>query len=315
MNQILSVEDTKKKNKKNKMPRNSGPIAIESILKFFAIAILICGIFMIGSGSYSMYVSSQGDTSNTKPTIQVEENEDGTQITLRVMHDKALAKVTYSWSNEEEIEIPTNNSKQVEQVIDVPTGDNILSIYAQDTNGQETSYQKAYSLEGDITIDMSLDGSNMKVAATGKNELSYMTYRWDEDEEQRVDINNTEIEQSVEIPEGQHTLTVIVVDVNNTTQTKTQEVKGVVKPHLEVTADGTENFLIKASDNEGIKRIEFIVNQTDKYAIDLQKVYPSAEQRKEFEYSYPLQEGENKLEVTVYNESGVTETVKVKLNK
>ena len=44
MNQILSVEDTKKKNKKarkDKMPRNSGPIAIESILKFFAIAILI----------------------------------------------------------------------------------------------------------------------------------------------------------------------------------------------------------------------------------------------------------------------------------
>ena len=194
MNQILSVEDTKKKNKKakkEKMPRNSGPIAIESILKFFAIAILIFGIFMIGSGSYSMYVNSQGDTSNTKPTIQVEENEDGTQITLRVLHDKALAKVTYSWNNEEEIEVQTNNSKQVEQVIDVPTGDNILSIYAQDANGQETNYQRAYSLEGDITIDMAVDGSNIKVTATGKNELSYMTYRWDEEEEQRVDINNT----------------------------------------------------------------------------------------------------------------------------
>ena len=317
MNQILSVEDTKKKNKKakkEKMPRNSGPIAIESILKFFAIAILIFGVFMIGSGSYSMYVNSQGDTSNTKPTIQVEENEDGTQITLRVLHDKALAKVTYSWNSGEEIEVQTNNSKQVEQVIDVPTGDNILSIYAQDANGQETSYQKAYSLEGDITIDLALDGSNIKVTATGKNELSYMTYRWDEEEEQRVDINNTEIEQSIEIPEGQHTLTVIVVDVNNTTQTKTQEVKGVTKPHLEVTADGTENFLIKASDNEGLKRVEFIVNETDKYAINLDEVY-SIEDRKEFEYRFPLQDGENKLEVTAYNESGVSNTVKVRFNK
>ena len=106
MNQILSVEDTKKKNKKakkEKMPRNSGPIAIESILKFFSIAILIFGIFMIGSGSYSMYVSSQEDISNTKPTIQVEENEEGTQITLRIMHDKTLSRVTYKWNNEEEI--------------------------------------------------------------------------------------------------------------------------------------------------------------------------------------------------------------------
>ena len=141
-----------------------------------------------------------------------------------------------------------------------------------------------------------------------------MTYRWDEDEEQRVDINNTEIEQSIEIPEGQHTLTVIVVDVNNATQTKTQEVKGVTKPNLEVTADGTENFLIRASDNEGIKRVEFIVNETDKYAINLDEVY-SIDQRKEFEYSYPLQEGQNKLEVTVYNESDVSETVKVMFNK
>ena len=314
MNQILSIEDTKKKNKKNKMPKNSGPIAIESILKFFAIAILIFGIFMIGSGSYSMYISSQGDTSNTKPTIQVEENEDGTQITLRVLHNKALAKVTYSWNNEEEIEIQTNNSRQVEQVIDVPTGDNILSIYAQDTNGQETSYQKAYSLEGDITIDLALSGSNIKVTAIGKNELSYMTYRWDEDEEQRVDINNTEIEQDIEIPMGQHTLTVIVVDVNNTTQTKTQEVKGVTKPQLEVTTDGIENFTIKASDEEGIKRIEFIVNETDKYAINLNEVY-ALEDRKEFEYQFPLQDGENKLEVTAYNESDVSETVRVMFNK
>lgn len=314
MNQILSVENTKNKTRKSKMPRNSGPIAIENILKFFAISILIFGVFMIGSGSYSMYVNSQGKTSKTKPTIQVEESEDGTQITLRVMHDKPLAKVTYNWNDEEEIEVQTNNNKQVEQVIEVPTGKNILSIYAQDANGQETSYQKEYTLEGDIMIDMSVDGSNIKVTATGKNELSYMTYRWDEEEEQRIDINNTVIDQSIEIPEGQHTLTVIVVDVNNTTQTKTQEIKGVKKPHVEVTAEGTESFLIKATDNEGIKRVEFIVNQTDKYAIDLDKIY-SIDQRKEFEYSFPLEEGENKLEVTVYNESNVSETVRVMFNK
>ena len=315
MNQILSVEDTKKKNKKakkEKMPRNSGPIAIESILKFFAIAILIFGIFMIGSGSYSMYTNSQEDTANVKPTIQVEESE--TEITLRVSHSRALSKVTYKWNNDEEVEIQASGKREVSQTIEIPTGENTLTIYAQDENGQETTYQKSYTLEGDITIDFALDGNNIKVTASGKNELSYMTYRWDEEEEQRVDINNTEIEQSIEIPEGQHTLTVIVVDVNNTTQTKTQEIKGVTKPHLEVTADGTENFLIKASDNEGIKRVEFIVNETDKYAINLDEVY-SIEDRKEFEYRYPLQDGENKLEVTVYNESGVSNTVKVRFNK
>ena len=35
----------------------------------------------------------------------------------------------------------------------------------------------------------------------------------------------------------------------------------------------------------------------------------------EHEFSYPLEEGENKLNVTVYNTSGVTENRKVKITK
>ena len=309
MNQILSVEDTNKKNKKAKkpkMPRNSGPVAIESILKFFSVAILIFGIFMIGSGSYSMYTNSQEDTANVKPTIQVEESE--TEITLRVSHSKALSKVTYKWNNDEETEIQTNGRREVSQVIEIPTGDNTLTIYAQDENGQETTYQKAYSLEGDITIDFALDGNNIKVTANGKNELSYLTYRWDEEEETRVDINNTQIEQSIEIPMGQHTLTVIVVDINNTTQTKTQEVRGVKKPNLEVTTDGSSNFIIRVSDEGGLKRLEFTVNDTDKYKLELSG-------RTELEYQWPIQDGENILDVTVYNEDDVTETMRVRVNK
>ena len=309
MNQILSVEDTKKKNKKSKkqkMPRNSGPVAIESILKFFAIAILIFGIFMIGSGSYSMYTNSQEDTANVKPTIQVEESE--TEITLRVSHSRALSKVTYKWNNDEEVELQASGKREVSQTIEIPTGENTLTIYAQDENGQETTYQKSYTLEGDITIDFALDGNNIKVTASGKNELSYMTYRWDEEEETRVDINNTQIEQSIEIPMGQHTLTVIVVDVNNTTETKEQEVKGVTKPNLEITTDGSDNFIIKVSDNEGLKRLEFTVNDTDKYKLEL-------EGRTELEYQWPIEEGENILDVTVYNQSDVTETMRVRVNK
>ena len=309
MNQILSIEDTKKKNKKSKkqkMPKNSGPIAIESILKFFAIAILIFGIFMIGSGSYSMYTNSQEDIANVKPTIQVEENE--TEISLRVSHSRALSKVTYKWNNDEEVELQASGKKDVSQTIEIPTGENTLTIYAQDENGQETTYQKSYTLEGDITIDFALDGNNIKVTASGKNELSYMTYRWDEEEETRVDINNTQIEQSIEIPKGQHTLTVIVVDENNTTETKEQEVKGVTKPNLEITTDGSSNFIIKVSDEEGLKRLEFTVNDTDKYKLEL-------EGRTELEYQWPIEEGENILDVTVFNQSDVTETMRVRVNK
>ena len=37
--------------------------------------------------------------------------------------------------------------------------------------------------------------------------------------------------------------------------------------------------------------------------------------RKELEYKYPLHDGENKLEVTVYNENDLTETFRAMFNK
>ena len=309
MNQILSVEDPKK----NIKAKKSQPLEINVILKIFAISLLIFGIFMIGNGSYSVYKEVQSNKVPTKPTIYVQEITE-TEIKLQITHDKALEKVTYSWNNEEPIEIETKGKKKVEQTIQIPTGENTLKVYAVDINGQEIPYQGIYTLQGNIDIQFEVDGNNIKVLAKGREQLSYMTYRWDEEEEERVEINATEIEQLIEIPKGLHTLTVIVVDNNNNTETKEQEVKGVTKPKLEVTTDGADNFIIKASDEEGIKRVEFIINETEKYSLDIDKVRP-LEERKTFEYAYPLHEGENKLEVRVYNESGISEVSKVLVRK
>ena len=155
---------------------------------------------------------------------------------------------------------------------------------------------------------------NVTIKAEGNEQLSYLTYRWDEQEETKVEINDVSVEQSISVPSGLHTLTVVVVDINNKTEIKEQEVKGVSKPKVEITTDGSSNFIIKASDEEGIKKVEFIINETDKNRINLDQVLP-IEERKSFEYSYPLHEGENKLEVRVYNESDVSEVFKALVRK
>lgn len=313
LNQILSVDNNKKEKVKKNKTRNSGPIEIQSILKFFSIAILIFGVFMIGSGSYSMYKESTKELVNTKPIIYVEQTSE-TEILLKVTHDKALSKITYDWNGEGATQVPCNGRKEVETKIELPTGTNTLVVQASDINGQEIEYTKVYTIEGDININIEPEGNNLKITANGKNQLQYMTYRWDEEEETRIDIASDQTEQIIEIPKGLHTLTVIVVDENNKTETKEQEVNGVTKPKLEVTTDGSSNFIIKTSDEQGIKRIEFIINETEKYMLDLEGELP-LEERKEFEYAYPLHDGENKLEVTVYNESDVTETFRAVVNK
>jgi len=314
LNQILSTENNSKgKGKKSKI-RNRGPIEISQILKFFSIAILIFGVFMIGSGSYSMYKESTKKAENTKPVIYVEQTAEA-EVSLKVAHDKALAKIIYGWNEEEKTEVPCNGKKEMETKIQMPIGTNTLIIQASDVNGQEIEYKKVYTIEGNININVEPQGNNLKISAEGKNQLLYMTYRWDQEEETKIDINDNQIEEVIEIPKGLHTLTIIVVDENNETETKEQEVNGVTKPKLKVTTDGSNNFIIKASDEQGLTRVEFIINETEKYRLDLTKAYESVEERKEFEYSYPLHDGENKLEVTIYNESNVSETFKARVNK
>lgn len=310
MNQILSVDNNSSRPKKEKIKKtkNRGPIEITSIVKFFSIALIIFGVFFIGTGSYSMYKESQNSKVPTKPTISVETLTESS-MKLKVTQDKAIEKLTYRWNDEDETQISGNGRKTIEEQIQIPTGTNTLSVYAVDINGQEVTYTKEYTLQGDITIEeFEVTGSNIKITATGVNELSYMTYRWDEEEETRIDINNTTIEQEIEAPKGLHKLTVVVVDKNNNTETKSKDINGVTKPNLEVTTDGSANFIINASSEQGLKRVEFIINETEKFKLDL-------DGRTELNYSYPLHDGENKLEVTVYDQNDVTATFKAKLTK
>jgi len=317
LNQILSVENTKKE-KKRKNP--SGPIEIQKIVRIFAIIMIIFGMAIIGSGSYSMYKGKTEPKSATRPVIVASQTA-GTQVTIQIKHDKPLSKVTYSWNDEEPIEIETNSRSEISQIVEIPSGNNnILKIYAEDINEQTATNESSYVAQRKIDIQLEANGTDLKVNIESETELAYMTYRWDDEEEKEEELDGYEAEKTIEIPKGQHTLTLIVVDIDNNTETEEQEIKAVTKPKLDVTVDETgENFVIKASDEEAVKRIEFIINEdsenAERNSLDLDKVFPSKEERKEFEYKYPLREGENKLIIRAYNESGVYEESRVMFRK
>ena len=200
-----------------------------------------------------------------------------------------------------------NNGKYLEKEINIPSGKNTLHVLIVDEDGKEMTYEKQYELESNIHLEVS--GNKIKITYEGNTTISYMTYRWDEEEEKTIEINDTNIDEEIEAIKGLHTLTVIVVDENNNTDTKQQKINGVSKPKVTVSVDEQqEHFVIQASDDEKLSKIEFRLNQDEeqKFELNLEEM-----DLKELRYVLPselqLSEGENVIEVTVYNSNGVSE--------
>lgn len=306
MNQILSTSMPMNDKKKNK---GGNAIAIGNIIKFFGIAILIFGTLLIGVGVYSMTQNQvkQKDVS-ADATISIEDKTDNT-ILLKIISQNNIDRVEYSWNDGEEDVLYGNNGKYLEKEIDVPSGSNTLNVLVVDVNGKETTYEKQYERESDIKFEVS--GNKIRITYDGDTMISYMTYRWDEEDEKRVEIQDKSIDEEIDALKGLHTLTVVVVDENNNTDTKQQKINGVSKPKVEVTVDDQkEHFVIKASDEDKISKFSFRLNQDDsqEYEMDIED-----KDFKELQYILPdslkLKPGENTIEVTVYNANGVsTET-------
>ena len=310
MNQILSTSVLTGGKKKRK---NSNPADVKSVIKVFSIILLIFGIFMIGTSSYGIYQNIQ-ERANIKPnpTITVESVEDDTIVFLKVVSEYNIDTITYQWNDEQETTIRGNGRKYVEERITIPTGSNILNIHVTDVNGGENTYSNTYELESNIKLE-ALENGNIRMTYEGEEQIAYMTYRWDDEDETRIDINNTSIDQELPARIGTHTLTVIVVDVNNKTETKVQEIKGVSRPTIDITFnEDYSRYVISLHDDSGLQEVVITLNEDENQKFG-QKF---TESEQDFQFEIPLQTGsDNKMEVVVTNVDGVQETRRVQFTK
>ena len=311
MNQILS---TNMPNNNGKKSGHNGPKNIKSIVIFFVAVLIIFAVVLIGMGAYTLFKKGETTTKTAEKPVITLENKTDTTVLLKVMHNTGtISKVYYNWNDDDETTINGNDGKYVEQEIEIPSGNNTLYIRVVDGNGQEATYEKQYELESNINFEVS--GNKIKITYDGDTTISYMTYRWDDEDEETIQINDKTINQEIDALKGLHTLTVIVVDENNKTDKKVQKINGVSKPTL--TIDSNEDntrFVIHVTDEEELSKIEIVLNdeQEKKYVINLADYH-----LKEFDYALPieLQDGENIIEVTVYNASDVTTVQKGRLVK
>ena len=302
MNQILSTVPQPKKG--GKMKKNKASIKVSSdskkVTRVFAIILLLFGIFIIGSGSYALYkgesTKNEQIATLNKPVISVESvDETGSTILLKVTSEIGIDKVIYQWNDANTTTLSANGSKYFEQKIQVPNGTNNLNINVTDIQGQEGTYSKKYEVNSNIMLEATDEGK-IRITYEGTEEISYLTYRWDDQEEQRIDINDTTIDTQIDTLSGKHTLTVIVVDVNNNTETKVQQINGVSIPVIDISFNSDyTSYVIKLTDEIELKEVIVTLDE------DENQKYGQKLSGKEFQFEIPLKEGDNKMKVEVYN--------------
>ena len=301
MNQILYVE--KKQNKKQTT------LEIDKILKFFAIALLVFGVAFVGEGTYATIKNSEytKQIANTAPVASIE--REGQYIIIRATHIKPIESITYNWNGnqDEAVVIDGQNRTSITEKVELPAGDNTFNIVISDVTGKSTTYNKEFSIETgrDIAkpkIDMTIVGNYIKLTITDETELSYVTYRWNEEDEKEVKptgADNKKIEINVDILKGKNTFTVIAVDSSNNTTTREETFEGRTKPTIEVYADG-DSFLIIAKHDTAIDHIEYNLNGQD-YTVNYT---PGPE----MQYRQKMAEGYNKIVVKAYSTEDTVET-------
>jgi len=294
MNQILYTGDAKNRKSPN----------IKSIIKFFAISLAVFGICIIGVAIYSILNSK--DKANLKPEIQIVPSIEDKLISVKITDDLGIDKIVYKL-NDQETELELNGKLEKSLELDLDEGENVFKITVTDIKGEQKEFEQLYTVENKTNVEFSSQSGKINVKITSENEISYITYRWDDGEETKVEIGDKKYDLIVDSPEGygKYTLTVNVVDINNATTEATKEVIKDKEPTVQVSRNDKE-FIIHAEDDEGLNKVQLILNGNEVGNIEINE--------KTWDYTVPFVEGENKLIIRVYNINEVYKERKVRVN-
>lgn len=306
MNQILDY------NPNNRSGNQGG--GSDKIIRVFAIILIIFAIVLIAVVGLGM-VSNKESVNNevveaTNANIEVNVDESNSQATIIVSHDKNIQKLIYSWNTSSERTIK-GSEKYMEETIDVPAGDNTLHIKVVDEIGTETIYDEEVSVEQGVDIinpiiELSVtEDKKLKIYAVDETALDFITYRWNEEDEQTVyaDENGKEITTEIEILKGKNDLTIVAVDGSSNTTTETKSFTGLTKPEITVTlSEDGSSIDIKAEHENGIDSVAFNFNNTD-YNVDIGSDKPTS-----IQFQQKLEIGYNRIIITVKSTDGTEST-------
>lgn len=284
LNQILFINDKK-----------GNGTDIKGIIRFFAIVLIIFGLAMAGQGTYA--VVQKSNTKNAIPDLSVQNLNDG-NISIIVVHNKEIDTITYSWNDEDEEEIGGAGRKEIEEIIPAKGGTNTLKVTAIDIEGKSNVFENQFTIEDnkEPELDLTIEGNKIIVTATDETEISYITYRWNDEEEVKIEAEDKfEIIETIDIKEGTNRVTVVAVDMSNNMTEKEQEIRGISKPKIDAWKEEGQ-LILKITHDQGIGKIKVKYNgEETEYGSDTTK------NEKEITLRFNLKQGDNHVDVWAYS--------------
>ena len=303
-------------------PKGTNKLAINKSVKMFASIILIVGIAMISMGVYGKITEKPKQIDQQ---LELRETKQGSKVTLKITSGKPVRLVSYKWNEGESTAIQGNNKLNIEQIITIPQGNNILKITVTDYYGNERDYQKQYIKKSNdsqnpeiMIIQDETDKRKIKITVKDDTQLTYMTYEWDKYREISTNGSSTQNLEiisrgkqekivfekgkkehtfSLDIPAGNNILVIEAVDGEENVETLKKAIKGLLVPEVELsTKNGILN--IKATDEIGVSKVEVnvdgAISNTGDAPLNLKEVNTSIEVGK----------AKHKITVTVINMQG-----------
>lgn len=303
-------------------PKGTNKLAINKSVKMFASIILIFGIAMISMGVYGKITEKPKQIDQQ---LELRETKQGSKVTLKITSGKPVRLVSYKWNEGESTAIQGNNKLNIEQIITIPQGNNILKITVTDYYGNERDYQKQYIKKSNdsqnpeiMIIQDETDKRKIKITVKDDTQLTYMTFEWDKYREISTNGSSTQNLEiisrgkqekivfekgkkehtfSLDIPAGNNILIIEVADGEENVETIKKAIKGLLVPEVELsTKNGILN--IKATDEIGVSKVEVnvdgAISNTGDTPLNLKEVNTSIEVGKT----------KHKITVTVINMQG-----------
>lgn len=307
MNQILFTNNN-----------NNNKVDIQKIIKIFCILIILIAFIIMAIKVYGLYETKKNETNNKTPAITVTRADaEVKEITIKATCKDGIQSIGYTWNEEKENKVLLNGSTSFERIIEIPQkATNTLKVTVTSINGITSEKTEIITLDIDNNkpiIDATIANNKLSIKVSDDSGIKYLAYKWENEEEIIVNANEEEKEMATEIDiaRGTYKLQIRVVDIYENEETITKLITGVNEPEISVIKFGNK-VKVSVTHDKGFKQIEYIINDS-KYLYD-EKFSKYDKNKTTIELEFPLEEGENIVQITAYSLEKLSEEAGEELN-